>query len=58
MAIQERNDIIQRCFRKGLLLLGCGQNVIRIVPPLMVTQREADVALEILDSVFTDVESS
>ena len=58
MAIQERNDIIQRCFRKGLLLLGCGQNVIRIVPPLMVTQREADVALEMLDSVLTDVESS
>jgi len=56
MAIQERNDIIQRCFRKGLLLLGCGQNVIRIVPPLLITRREADTALEILDAVFTDVE--
>ncbi|HKW86748.1 MAG TPA: acetyl ornithine aminotransferase family protein [Nitrospiraceae bacterium] len=57
MAIEERNDVIQRCFRKGLLLLGCGQNVIRIVPPLMITRHDADVALEILDSVFTDVES-
>ena len=56
MAIEERNDIIQRCFRKGLLLLGAGQNVIRLVPPLMVTKRDADIALEILDAVFDEVE--
>jgi len=55
-AIQERNDIIQRCFRKGLLLLGCGQNVVRIVPPLLITKQEADVALDILDGVLTEVE--
>ena len=56
MAVQERNEVIQRCFRKGLLLLGAGQNVIRIVPPLMVTRKEADVALDILDEVLSDVE--
>lgn len=56
MAIPERNAIIQRCFKRGLLLLGCGQNVVRIVPPLIITKRDADVALEILDTVFSDVE--
>ena len=56
MAGTERNDIIQRCFRKGLLLLGCGQSVIRLVPPLMINKREADVAVEILDAVLTEVE--
>jgi len=56
MAVQERNDIIQRCFRKGLLLLGSGQSVVRIVPPLMIGKREADTAVEILDEVFTEVE--
>ncbi len=56
MAVQERNEIVQRCFRKGLLLLGAGQSVIRIVPPLMVTRKEADTALEILDEVLSDVE--
>jgi 4-aminobutyrate aminotransferase len=56
MAIHERNDVIQRCFRKGLLLLGCGQNVIRLVPPLIISKRDVDVALGILDGVFTDVE--
>jgi 4-aminobutyrate aminotransferase len=56
MAIPERNAIVQRCFKKGLLLLGCGQNVVRIVPPLIITKRDADVALEILDTVLSDVE--
>jgi 4-aminobutyrate aminotransferase-like enzyme len=55
MAIRERNEIVQRCFRKGLLLLGCGQNVIRLVPPLLISRQEADVAVEILDAVFTEV---
>jgi 4-aminobutyrate aminotransferase len=55
MAVAERNRIIQRCFEKGLLLLGCGQNVLRLVPPLMITRQEADVALEILDAAFAEV---
>jgi 4-aminobutyrate aminotransferase len=55
-AVQERNDIIQRCFRKGLLLLGAGQSVIRLVPPLMITRRDADAALGILDKVLAEVE--
>jgi 4-aminobutyrate aminotransferase len=55
-AVEERNEIVQRCFRKGLLLLGAGQNVIRLVPPLMITRRDAEVALDILDSVLTEVE--
>jgi 4-aminobutyrate aminotransferase len=56
MAVRERNAVIERAFRKGLLLLGCGHNVIRMVPPLMITRRDADVALEILDGVFEEVE--
>jgi 4-aminobutyrate aminotransferase len=55
MAIQERNQIVQQCFRKGLLLLGCGQNVIRLVPPLLITREEADVAVDILNDVLSQV---
>jgi 4-aminobutyrate aminotransferase len=56
MAVRERNAIIQRCFEKGLLLLGCGQNVVRMVPPLTISKRDVDVAVEILDAVLTEVE--
>lgn len=56
MAIPERNKIIQRCFEKGLLILGCGQNVIRLVPPLNLRRREADEALSIFEEALTEIE--
>jgi 4-aminobutyrate aminotransferase len=55
-AIEERNAVIQGCFEKGLLILGCGENVIRFSPPLIITQREADIALTILEEVLERVE--
>lgn len=55
-AVRERNEVLQRCFRKGLLLLGAGTSVIRLVPPLTVTRAEADAAVEILDAALTAVE--
>lgn len=55
-AVRERNEVLQRCFRKGLLLLGAGQSVLRLVPPLTITRTEADAAVEILDAALTHVE--
>jgi 4-aminobutyrate aminotransferase len=55
-AIEERDKIIQACFEKGLLILGCGENVIRLIPPLIITQREADTALTIFEEVLKQVE--
>ncbi len=36
-------------FDRGLLLLGCGETTIRLCPALIVTQEEADAALDILE---------
>jgi 4-aminobutyrate aminotransferase len=55
--IEERNKIIQACFEKGLLILGCGENVFRLIPPLIITQREADIALTILEEVLKEMKS-
>ena len=55
-AVRERNDLVQRCFEKGLLLLGAGHCVVRFIPPLMITKQEADRALEIFDDVLTEIE--
>jgi 4-aminobutyrate aminotransferase len=55
-AIEERNAVVQGCFEKGLLILGCGENVIRFSPPLIITQREADIALTIFEEVLKRVE--
>ena len=40
-ALRER--IVDVAFEKGLLLLGCGENTIRLCPPLVVSQDEMDV---------------
>jgi 4-aminobutyrate aminotransferase len=54
-AIDERSRVIQGCFEKGLLILGCGENTIRFIPPLIVSREEADTALTIFEEVLKKV---
>ena len=54
-AVAERNTIVQECFQKGLLLLGCGASSIRFCPPLVIDQADADTAVEILDEVMSEM---
>jgi len=49
---QLRDAVIQGCFEKGLLLLGCGESAIRFSPPLIVDETDARVAVEIFESVL------
>jgi 4-aminobutyrate aminotransferase len=44
-----RDKIVDLAFERGLLILGCGETSIRLCPPLIVNQQEADIALDILD---------
>jgi 4-aminobutyrate aminotransferase len=55
-AIEERDEVVDAAFYKGLLTLGAGKNTIRISPPLVLTRAQADTAIGILDAAFTDVE--
>ncbi len=50
--------IAKRCFRQGLILLECGDKAIRMSPPLLVTQTEADTALDIFEGAVTEVENA
>jgi 4-aminobutyrate aminotransferase len=43
----------QMAFREGLLLLSCGQSTIRFAPPLIITNEEVKMGLEILDKCLT-----
>lgn len=49
-ALRDRVEIA--CFERGLILLGCGSNAIRWSPPLILTQENVDVALEIFDEAI------
>ena len=45
----------QAAFRKGLLVLGCGDSVIRFSPPLVFERERAGTALRIFDEVVAEV---
>jgi 4-aminobutyrate aminotransferase len=51
-----RDRIVELAFERGLLILGCGENSIRLAPPLIVTEQQADVALDILEECISQVE--
>jgi 4-aminobutyrate aminotransferase len=50
--------IEQAAFRKGLLMLGCGDADIRISPPLVFREDQALAALEIFEEVVAEVEAT
>ncbi len=47
-----RDRIVRLAFERGLLVLGAGPNAIRLSPPLVISEAQADVALEILEECF------
>lgn len=49
---KRRDSILQACFQKGLVLLGCGKSAIRFCPPLIVKRNEIDQAVTIIEEVF------
>jgi 4-aminobutyrate aminotransferase len=53
---EARERLIERAFQKGLLVLGCGESTLRLMPPLIIEQEHADTALEILDHCLSEVE--
>ncbi len=44
---QTRNRVIQECFRRGLLLLGCGESAIRFCPALTISAKQIDAAMAV-----------
>jgi 4-aminobutyrate aminotransferase len=51
-----RNRVEALAFEHGLMLLGCGETSLRLCPPLIVSEEEATVALDILEEALTIVE--
>lgn len=56
-AVALRNDLIQRAFGKGLLLIPCGTNAVRITPPLNIPAPLVEEGLHIFEEALTEVEA-
>ena len=52
-----RDKIVDLCFERGLLTLGCGRSVIRISPPLSITREEIEEGLGIFEDALTKAEN-
>jgi len=51
---QPGNLIVERCLAKGLLINCTHENVLRLMPALIITKKEIDEAVDVLDSVFLE----
>lgn len=47
-----RDEVEVACFRRGLLILGCGPNTVRICPPLVIDRSQAQAFLEIFEAAL------
>lgn len=51
-----RDEIVKLAFHKGLLLLDAGENSIRLTPPLVIDEEQADFAVQTLESCIRGVQ--
>ena len=51
-----RNRLIQAAFHKGLLVLGSGDTTLRLCPPLLIDEEQADFAVRTLEECIREEE--
>ena len=51
-------ELVDRLRAEGLLTVGAGDNVIRLLPPLIITETEADAAAEILAGIASQAKAA
>jgi 4-aminobutyrate aminotransferase len=52
-----RNLIVDLAFHKGLCILGAGENTVRLSPPLLIDEEQADFAVRILEESIREAET-
>lgn len=53
--LEDASEIVLKALEKRLLINSVSHNVLRFVPPLIVTEEEIDEALQILDDVLSEI---
>jgi len=54
-ASQEVQEVINKCFRRGLAIITCGKSTMRFAPPLIITHEIIDEGLEIFEGAVKEV---
>ncbi len=48
-------DVVNKCIEKGMLVVGAGENVVRFVPPLIISKEQIDECISILKEVLKEL---
>jgi L-lysine 6-transaminase len=51
-----RDRFLKRCYEKGLVILGCGIRTVRFRSPLIITEEEIDLGIEIIRETIREME--
>ncbi|NLP13288.1 MAG: aspartate aminotransferase family protein [Clostridium sp.] len=54
LSIEKAVEIKNKCFDKGYLIGSVGNNIIRLLPPLIVTKEDIDGMVDVLDNIFQE----
>ncbi len=57
-ATEERNKLVRKAFERGLILLGAGVSSLRLAPPLVLTEEQADVGLGVFEQSLKEIKPS
>jgi 4-aminobutyrate aminotransferase len=53
-AAKLKEQVIQACFHRGLLMLGCGESTLRFCPPLVVDAAQIATAVDIIEAALIE----
>jgi 4-aminobutyrate aminotransferase len=54
-ASQEVQEVMNKCFKRGLAIITCGKSTMRFAPPLIITREIIDEGLEIFEGAVKEV---
>jgi len=55
LSTDKAKEIKDRCFEKGYLIGNVGSNILRLLPPLIVTKKDIDGMVEVLDELLGEL---
>jgi 4-aminobutyrate aminotransferase len=47
-----RDNVVVECVKRGLLVLGCGERGIRVIPPFIIRKEEVDEGLDVIEGAI------